>query len=877
MNEETNERYPTEDGSFNYTVIKELDYYTSIDEATSNWLKQLHSIWNHWKKSKAVTDILNKYFDTAPNPYLSTLRILLNAADFNNIKPKSSISMTIVEDFQKWLSVNKNEHKDCLVPELKIGAFKGVSKQRNMQLVKLVSDAYEFPIDKEIFLPLIQIMLNEKKYKEVAQYATMLNLQQHFGDPESILLPLILQNKNTIVEDFLKNCPEIQKKMVIYLDNILIPKEKMQDTLNDFIESNNITDIKMCTLQSRAMTKLVTRLVKIFNLSPDICPNLHRKREEGTLQFFIYKRFVEGSISSECWREMVRETSIIDDNLQVDLVTMIAQYDPEEALYWIQIFNISKDKWPWSVSNLNSKLTEFNTSWDTKENNWEDLHQSVINYHSLRIPRDSIQLIDHPDDFEKFITQQLPEFRVVGIDSEWKPSFEVLKKNQLALIQIATEKNIFILDVIKIGPEKTKLWEQFGGQLFGNNNILKLGFGIAHDILMFKECLPAMFDTREGISNYLDVHNLWLKLVKEYNFTFPYQGDENFTGESLSKLVEICLGSRLNKADQFSNWGRRPLREDQITYAALDAYCLIEVYNIFIDLCNQRNIPLLEICYELQYRSCMSPKKNTKKSEKKLKNNHLSSAAAAAADAPAVTAPTIKFKKFPVHKWRVVCDSVLSNLVRPLRMCGCDCIYLGHDRGGNKSIKLARQDNRVLLTHNPNSEKLEKLADFPPEKYYIVKSDNSDEQLKEVFQHFNIFVTENDIFSRCQICNCDEFVQISNNTMWELNKTFFGREYDHPSVTTLVKNSQDNIEYTGIKYGSNTRTWLLSIETLNLSNCKTKYDTPVQIDQVPISVCKTIPQFFVCERCGKVYWDGSHFERTLNGTLKDLIVPYVNN
>lgn len=46
------------------------------------------------KKSKAVTDILNKYFDTAPNPYLSTLRILLNAADFNNIKPKSSISMT---------------------------------------------------------------------------------------------------------------------------------------------------------------------------------------------------------------------------------------------------------------------------------------------------------------------------------------------------------------------------------------------------------------------------------------------------------------------------------------------------------------------------------------------------------------------------------------------------------------------------------------------------------------------------------------------------------------------------------------------------------------------------------------------------------------
>lgn len=45
---------------------------------------------------------------------------------------------------------------------------------------------------------------------------------------------------------------------------------------------------------------------------------------------------------------------------------------------------------------------------------------------------------------------------------------------------------------MKIGVEKTKLWEKFGSQLFGNNNILKLGFAIDNDFLKFEECLPAM-------------------------------------------------------------------------------------------------------------------------------------------------------------------------------------------------------------------------------------------------------------------------------------------------------------------------------------------------------------------------------------------------
>lgn len=46
------------------------------------------------KKSIAVTQTLFEYFETAPNPYLSTLRILVNCNDFYHIKTRSSLTFT---------------------------------------------------------------------------------------------------------------------------------------------------------------------------------------------------------------------------------------------------------------------------------------------------------------------------------------------------------------------------------------------------------------------------------------------------------------------------------------------------------------------------------------------------------------------------------------------------------------------------------------------------------------------------------------------------------------------------------------------------------------------------------------------------------------
>lgn len=54
---------------------------------------------------------------------------------------------------------------------------------------------------------------------------------------------------------------------------------------------------------------------------------------------------------------------------------------------------------------------------------------------------------------------------------------------------------------------------------------------------------------------------------------------------------------------------------------------------------------------------------------------------------------------------------------------------------------------------------------LPLESCYRIIADTPEKQLREVLNHFGVVVTQNDIFSRCQICNCDEFVKVPKKLM----------------------------------------------------------------------------------------------------------------
>lgn len=136
---------------------------------------------------------------------------------------------------------------------------------------------------------------------------------------------------------------------------------------------------------------------------------------------------------------------------------------------------------------------------------------------------------------------------------------------------------------------------------------------MSQDCKMMRQSVPALSNVKPGGKGYLDLLFMWKNLKFYPAFDFPCQGEESFKNESLSKLVELCLGKRLKKLDQFSNWERRPLRESQIIYAALDAYCLIEVYEAIKSQCNRIGISFAEVLHKSQHGQHSELKKTAKK------------------------------------------------------------------------------------------------------------------------------------------------------------------------------------------------------------------------------------------------------------------------
>ena len=53
--------------------------------------------------------------------------------------------------------------------------------------------------------------------------------------------------------------------------------------------------------------------------------------------------------------------------------------------------------------------------------------------------------------------------------------------------------------------------------------------------------------------------------------------------------------------------------------------------------------------------------------------------------------------------------------------------------------------------------------------------------------------------------------------------------------------------------------------------CQTRKGATILVDIIPAGAITNIKKFYICENCGKCYWDGSHFERILGGRLRNVV------
>ncbi|KMZ66515.1 hypothetical protein ZOSMA_299G00050 [Zostera marina] len=159
-------------------------------------------------------------------------------------------------------------------------------------------------------------------------------------------------------------------------------------------------------------------------------------------------------------------------------------------------------------------------------------------------------------------TNYIKGCKVIGVDCEWKPNYvKGSKPNKVSIMQIASDKRVLIFDLIKLYNDEPKTLDSCFKSIMHSPKILKLGYNLQCDL---RE-LSRSYGDLEGFRYYEMVLDIQ-KLFKE-------------ASGGLSGLAEKILGAGLNKTRRNSNWEQRPLTQNQIEYAALDATVLIHIFH----------------------------------------------------------------------------------------------------------------------------------------------------------------------------------------------------------------------------------------------------------------------------------------------------------
>ncbi len=142
--------------------------------------------------------------------------------------------------------------------------------------------------------------------------------------------------------------------------------------------------------------------------------------------------------------------------------------------------------------------------------------------------------------------------KILGFDTETRPSFKKGSKNKVALLQLAGKDRAYLFRLTDIGLPKPL------AEILGNENILKVGAAVKDDINALNKC------TRFQAKSFIDLQ----KLIEDYDIQ----------DKSVKKMAGIILNVRISKSQQLSNWENEEYTDAQMLYAATDAWVCREMY-----------------------------------------------------------------------------------------------------------------------------------------------------------------------------------------------------------------------------------------------------------------------------------------------------------
>lgn len=814
------------------------------------------------KNVQQVKENLRQFISTVDDPMTSLLDLLDH---YSPTKGKgSSLTTLIASEFQDWI----NAHPDCQqsglrLKKLQARAFSLVSEGNLMDILISIYKLEE--ADRAFLLGHVTHLHQMGKYKEAAVLSIKLNLQPDL-DLEQMCAPLLLLDRFNLLESYVSGYPELQSRLLQMLDRWSDSSFNPRKLSKDF---HGIPPVKPDRLNLKTLSKLAFRLLETYNLDPALCSNMINQRHLGTLKYLMYKRFVEKTMTQENWADHVQNT--VEENrwLQEQCISLLCRYsDLRTAGFWALKFGMPKETLPQSVANILQDLC-IQEKLSESEKNPECSQARRNHFYQLPIPRSKVHFLQNRAELSGCRDAVLKDGQTVGVDMEWRPSFGGLGRPNVSLIQLAVKEEVFLLDVLhgnllqSIDSGESPELVTFIKDLFSSSKIRKLGYGMVGDFQSL-DATDAGFRGLE-LRNVVDLCEVHKQIQRNRSrprvSSGPVDVLEDTLGndcirqpeKGLSLLVKDVLGKPLDKKDQLSNWDKRPLREDQIIYAAADAYCLLDVFET---LCHTPDkFGLKTNFYELP-KGKASPNKGAGRSprqkEPMLKNKRLKT------PPPKVLPPksSPQTENLSPAEFSVICDNMLQGLGRYLRCLGVDVLMLENDDDHRKAAEIARRDGRVILTCGLPYQTLR--SQIGEGKCFSVDcSEKAKDQAIKVLKHFNVSVSLADVFSRCQVCNCNKYLHISQERMIQLMKI---RDF-----LDEIRGNQDPTQDGKPEWSCHSENlrWMeemgISSESLLLAS-----GAHLQLDTVPAGLLHKVPLFFCCSQCGKIFWEGSHFGRVVS-------------
>ena len=187
-------------------------------------------------------------------------------------------------------------------------------------------------------------------------------------------------------------------------------------------------------------------------------------------------------------------------------------------------------------------------------NDYTKLTKDQINAMPLVKYEGKIHVLSSRDDIQESVDYLMTQ-KVIGFDTETRPTFTKGSANAPSLVQLAGEKAVFIYQLDDISILK-KL-----STILSNKKITKSGVSVDRDLI------ELMFLTPFDPCSFIDLGDV--------------ARDRGIPHHGLRGLAAMFLGSRISKGARTSDWGRDRLSRSQVSYAATDAWIGLELFKRF--------------------------------------------------------------------------------------------------------------------------------------------------------------------------------------------------------------------------------------------------------------------------------------------------------